>query len=91
MRDAKDLTKKLTANIAYIFGVRADAYYLDPPTPPLSCVNTNTRTTPTERGYYRGAVAGKSKRRRDNNMEDDNSWSRGAAKRKKKRKQTSED
>ena len=91
MRDAKDLTKNLTANMTYIFGVREDAYYLDllPPLP--SCVNTKRTNTLNNRGYYRGAVADQKERRRDKNSEYNDGSRHGATNKKKKKKCTSED
>ena len=48
MREAKDLTKKSADNKAAIFVVREDEYYLDPPSPPPSCIDTKSRTNLTD-------------------------------------------
>ena len=68
--------------MAAIFGVRLDAYYLDHPTPHLSCVNTKRKDTPIDGGDYGGATAKRKKRRRYNNRDDDDISSGSVAKKK---------
>ena len=48
MRDAKDLTKKSAANMAAIFGVRTDAYSLDPHLMQSLRIDPKRRTHPTQ-------------------------------------------
>ena len=86
MRDSKDLKKKLSADMAAIFGVGADTYSSASPLPSLSRVKPKRRTTPNNGGDYGGAVAKRKKRRRNKNRDDDDGSSGGVARKKKKKK-----
>ena len=86
MRDAKDITKILAANMAAIFGVRVDAYSLDTPPPLPYRVNRKRRTTPPDIRYDVGAIAEWKNRRGDNQMDNDNSLSGSDADKKNNRK-----
>ena len=85
MRDAKHLTKKSAADMAAIFGVRADDYPSAPPPLLLSHVDPKRRTTSTDGGDDGGNIANRKKSRRDTKRDDDYSSSVGAANEKKKR------
>ena len=82
MRDAKYLTKKLAADMAVIFKVRADAYSLAPPPLPPSRFNPKRSTTPPDGGENVSAVAERNKRRRDKKRYDDDGLSVGAVEKK---------
>ena len=90
MKDAKDITKKLNANMVAIFRVRSDACSSAPSPPPPSRVNPMKSTIPP--GVVDGgdAVSLRKNKSRDKKRGNYDGSSGGAAKKNYKRKHESE-